>query len=135
MIDKTTGQFKFSKDFVVSKQSTPDELIHYFGMENVEAKGMGLGWGQYTVRNIQIDHTYFIITFYFNNHTLEIFNFIVSDKFIETGSWDDWSEKRELEKLDYYNNWLTSQIGEKDNFLGDRSAHFLTVKVDLQILF
>ncbi|MEO7045619.1 MAG: hypothetical protein ABI091_09965 [Ferruginibacter sp.] len=117
IIDSTKGELKFPGNFTVSSQTTPEEIIHFFGEENVDTREAGKGWKNYSVRNVKINQTYFIITFYFDNAILKMLDFIVNDKIIITGSWDDWSENEELQKRDYYNDWLTKQIGSNRQFI------------------
>ena len=88
--------------FTVSSQTKPKEIIDYFGLKNVSIRDVNTGWKHYSVRNTKINDTYFIITFYFDNNILKMLDFIVSDKLIVAASWDDWSEKKELQCRDYY---------------------------------
>ena len=117
IIDTRTGELRFAKDFLVSKQTTPEEVISYFGQDNVVFRDMNTGWKHYVVRNAKVNDTYFIFTFYFHNDILKMLDFIVSDKFIVAGSWADWSEKKELQNLDYFNDWLTKEIGSNRQFV------------------
>ena len=116
IIDSVNGHLRFANSFTVTSQTTPEEIVHYFGQENVSINDVKKGWKHYSVRNIKINDTYFIITFYFDNDILKMLDFIVSDKLIVGGSWDDWSEKKELQNRDYYNDWLTKQIGNNRQF-------------------
>jgi hypothetical protein len=117
IIDSANGHLRFANSFTVSSQTTPEEIVHYFGQENVSINDVKTGWKHYSVRNIKINDTYFIITFYFDDDILKMLDFIVSDKLMVAGSWDDWSEKKELQNRDYYDSWLTKQIGTNRQFL------------------
>ncbi|GAA4737956.1 hypothetical protein [Flavisolibacter ginsenosidimutans] len=116
IIDTKDGELRFAEKFVVSKQTTPQEVIRYFGQDKVVIRDMNTGWKHYSVRNAKVNDTYFIFTLYFDNDILKMLDFLVSDEVITAGSWDDWSERKELEKRDYYNEWLTKEIGNKRNF-------------------
>jgi hypothetical protein len=116
IIDKINGQLQFTNSFFVSKKTTHEELINYFGHENISVTDFKNGWKNYTVRNVHLNDTYFIFTFYFENKILKPLHFILSDKNIIAGSWKDWSEKKVLEKRDYYNDWLTNEIGKAREF-------------------
>lgn len=89
IIDSIKGQIRFSNDFAVCSQTKPEEIIDYLGQENVSIRDVNTGWKHYSVRNIKINETYFIITFYFDNDVIKMLDFIVSDKFIIAGSWND----------------------------------------------
>lgn len=116
IIDSRNGALRVSNDFTVSSQTTPEEIVHFFGQENVDIRDVRTGWKHYSVRNTRINDTYLIITFYFDNDILRMLDFIISDNFIVAGSWDDWSENNELQKRDYYNDWLTREIGYNRQF-------------------
>jgi len=117
IIDSVNGHLRFVNSFTVSSRTTPEEIIQYFGQENVSINDVKTGWKHYSVRNVKINDTYFIITFYFDNDILKMLDFIVSDKLIVAGSWDDWSEKKELQNRDYYDEWLTKEIGSNRQFV------------------
>lgn len=117
IIDSVNGHLRFVNSFTVSSRTTPEEIIQYFGQENVSINDVKTGWKHYSVRNVKINDTYFIITFYFDNDILKMLYFIVSDKLIVAGSWDDWSEKKELQNRDYYDEWLTKEIGSNRQFV------------------
>ena len=116
IIDSVNGHLRFANSFTVSSRTTTEEIIQYFGQENVSINDVKTGWKHYSVRNVKINDTYFIITFYFDNDILKMLDFIVSDKLIVAGSWDDWSEKKELKNRDYYNDWLTKEIGSNRQY-------------------
>jgi hypothetical protein len=116
IIDNKNGHLRVSSDFAVSTKTTPEELVHFFGQENVDIRDVKTGWKHYSVRNIKINDNYFLITFYFDNDVLKMLDFIVNDRFIVQGSWDDWNENIELQKRDFYNDWLTKEIGNNRQF-------------------
>ena len=116
MINYSEGQIVFSSEFTVSKLTTPNDIVNYFTDKKLGCRDLGNGWKHYTISNIQLKDTYFNMTFYFDNDVLKMTSFIVSDKPILESSWDDWSEESELKKLDYYNNWLTNEIGINRKF-------------------
>ena len=117
IIDIENGHLRFENGFTVSSQTIQEEIVQYFGQENVSINDIKTGWKHCSVRNIKINDTYFIITFYFDNDILKKLDFIISDKLIVDGSWDDWSEKKELQNRDYYNDWLTKEIGSDRQFV------------------
>ena len=116
IIDSVNGHLRFANSFSVSSRTTPEEIVQYFGQENVSINDVKTGWKHYSARNVKINYTYFIITFYFDNDILKMLDFIISDEPIVACSWDDWSEKKELQNRDYYNDWLTKEIGSKRQF-------------------
>jgi hypothetical protein len=115
-INKCNGHLLFSNDFEVSANTKTDELVLYFGQENVKITDMKNGWKHYVISNIKTNSIYFLGTLYFENDTLAFVSFGIDDKLITTDSWDNWSEENELQKRDYYDNWLTDQLGIKREF-------------------
>ncbi len=115
-IDSITGKLRVTETNFVSKQTTPDELFYYFRNNNLSVRDIQNGWKHYAVHNAKLNENYFIFTFYFENDILKMVDFIVSDSFIDTSSWSDWSEKKELEKKNFYDNWLTTEIGRARKF-------------------
>jgi hypothetical protein len=116
IIDSNSGQLCFDKDFFISQSTRQDEIINFFGQQNVEIKDVYTGWKHFTIRNVKVNDSYFTLTLYFDREILRMLSFIVSDKLIVTGSWDNWSEKKELENREYYDDWLTKQIGNNRKF-------------------
>jgi hypothetical protein len=116
LIDKFNGHLLFSNDFEVSPNTKPDDLLLYFGQENVKIRDIKNGWKHYVISNIKKDSIYFWGTFYFENGILSFLSFVIDDKLILTDSWNNWSEENELQKRDYYDNWLTEQLGKKREF-------------------
>lgn len=116
VIDRNTGQLKFSNEFIISKRTTAKQIVDYFGEENVEFRDVQTGWKHFSVRNAKIGDAYLNLTFYFERDILNMISFTVSDKFFIEGSWDNWSLENELEKQKYYDQWLTKEIGAKREF-------------------
>ena len=116
IIDSKTGDLILTNGFIVSQQTKPEQVISYFTKENLDIRDMHNGWKHYSVLNFKVIGTYFSMTFYFDNNTLKSLNFIVSNKVILMRSWDDWSEDEELKNRDYYDDWLTNQIGKAREF-------------------
>lgn len=116
IINSSRGEITFSSEFNVSKQTTPKEIVGHFTQESIDITDMGNEWKHYSIRNIQIMDSYFIMTFFFNNDILQRISIIVSDNFFDEGSRYDWSEKSELQNREYFDDWLTKEIGENRHF-------------------
>ena len=125
LIDKLTGNLVFSNSFRLTEQVKPEELISFFGHDDFTINDLKNGWKHYSIRNVKLGDTYFVFTFSYDNDLIKSVNFIVSDNFIVTGNWNTYSEKDELEKKDYYETWLTYEIGKKREFSwGTISANY-----------
>ncbi|WP_419803432.1 hypothetical protein [Mucilaginibacter sp.] len=105
--------------FIISQQTTPEEIISYFKKANLEIRDINNGWKHYSIRNFKVKDTYISMMFFFNIDNLNSIGFIVDDK-ITTSSWDDWSLEKELNKKDYYEDWLINQIGKVRQFAWGR---------------
>jgi hypothetical protein len=116
LIDVSNGHFLFSNTFTMSNRTTPDNLILYFGKENVKISDMQNGWRHYIVSNVQNEKIYLSLTFYFENNTLSFLSFTIDDKPISTNFWDNWSKENEIQKRLYFDDWLTKQFGKKREF-------------------
>lgn len=115
IIDSTNGGLIFSNDFTVSSKTIAEEIIVFFGLENKQPDEK-TGWCSYNVRHVKLGDTHLRTTFYFNNGSLKMTDFIIADKeFIEC-SWDDWNEKEELEQEKKYDKWISDQIGDCRQF-------------------
>lgn len=77
---------------------------------------MNNGWKHYVAWNIHLQDSYLCFTFFFEHEELKMIDFIVGDEPITMSSWDEWSEKDQLTKRDYYDNWLTNEIGDERKF-------------------
>lgn len=66
-----------------------------------------------------------ILTLYFHDEQLESVSIsALAERF--GGSWDDWSEEKELERKQFHDQWLTTSIGSStcDQSWGQLSSHF-----------
>ncbi len=125
ILDEINGTILLSDNFTISNKTTSEDLILHFGQSNIEIRDMQNGWKHYDIHNTRSNKIYLRLTFYFNNDMLSSLSFIIDDKQILPNSWDNWSKENELQKKEYFDNWLTKQLGERRKFpWGTVSADF-----------
>jgi hypothetical protein len=123
IIDRYKGEINISERFRISKFTTKEQLISFFGKENISINDMENGYTHYYIKNIDIGDSSFNFILIFNHEQLHsiIFGFDYSPD----DNWDNWSQEKELKRLDKYNNWLTQQIGTKRKYpWGEIGAFF-----------
>ncbi len=116
IIDKKTGSIYLTENFSISPNTNTQELIAIVSKEKIEAMDVGGGTIQYKIRNFQINDHFFLFDFYFHKNHLRFLTFILSDKPIVSGSWNNWTEKEERENKKRYDKWLTTQLGSYRKF-------------------
>jgi hypothetical protein len=116
ILNQFTGHLTISGEFSIAPKITSDEIIAYFGVEQVTVKDIKNGWVHYYLRNILIDQKYFAFVFLFCDGDLKHISFGFNLEPVINPSWDDWSVEKELEKKVIFDNWLTFQIGAGRTF-------------------
>ena len=116
IINNINGQLRLSNDFIVSSQTRTQEIVDYFGESNIVINDVNTGWKNHSISKIKINELNLTITFYFNKDILKMLNLIINDKGLIKSSWEDWDKDKELNQKEYFNDWLTSQIGRKRQF-------------------
>lgn len=95
----------------IDKNTSPDEILAAYAMDNITLTDMKNGWKHYTIRNIPLQGKYFHFTFFFLYNMLNMLSFRFSGQFIESPARDDRSEEAELQRAVDLNNWLDDEIG------------------------
>ena len=108
------GEINISDKFKISRSTTKNQLFDFFGEENISVRDVETGYIHYTVRDIYIGESNFIFVTTFYHETINSVSFVFD--YSPTDTWNDWSEEKELKRLDKYEKWLTQQIGTKRNY-------------------
>jgi hypothetical protein len=117
MIDKNTGHIIISDEVVIKHNDLREGILSLNIGQRGEESNHNNGWSWIWERNAFIDNKYFIFHFAFFENRLKEIHFLVNDtKFELTNSWETWSEKKELEKLEQYKKWLTNELGTQKEF-------------------
>jgi len=123
VINNYYGEIIISDKFKISKTTTKEEFISFFGEKNVSIRDMNNGYIHYFIRNINIQNSNFSFNLVFNQEQLSSITFNFDT--LPTDNWDNWSEEKELKRLEKYNNWLNHQIGSKRDYQwGNIGAYF-----------
>lgn len=116
ILDSKTGAIVLSEDIRISSITQPAKLKEYFGHKELKALSMGNGWVHYSVKNIQVEDEYFIFIFIFYKDILKTISFVISNHPFSEASWEDWSKETEAKNRNFFENWLSGQIGSQRNF-------------------
>lgn len=117
MIDKNTGNLTLDSGKAILSTTSLGEIKDFKLSEVQEEQDMGNGWVHFTVRNVEVSGTYFIITFIFHEKALESVLFVINDSPFDLNiGWESWSEQKERNNAVLYNNWLNKEIGTSRNF-------------------
>ncbi len=116
ILNQFTGHLIISGEFSITQEITSEEIIAYFGVEQVTVKDIKNDWVHYYLRNILIDQKYFSFVFLFCDGDLKHISFGFNPEPVINPSWDEWSVEKELETKVIFDNWLTSQIGAERTF-------------------
>ena len=117
MIDIRTGNITIDTNLTINQNSDYDSVSKMNLGEIQEVDDMGNGWIWIRTKNIMISGYFFNISFGFNNNRIKELYFVLSEsRFYINSDWSDWSEKKELENLEFYNDWLKKDIGSQREF-------------------
>jgi hypothetical protein len=124
MIDKNTGNVIIS-NLIHIKHNDLKQYISLLHIGETSAQhDHGNGWSWIQENNVFADGNYFIIRFGFFESKLKQLFLSVSDTKFEFDN-TDWSEEKELKKLEIYKNWLAQELGSQREFAwGTASALF-----------
>jgi hypothetical protein len=110
IIDSTNGQLKISDQFIVSKNSTSDDLFGHYKSSDIEVWDVNNGFIHYTIMDVKLQEKYFFFSFCFFRDRFDSLRFGFKN---QPGmlSWDDWSEAKEIQNKVEHDHWLNSEIG------------------------
>lgn len=117
MIDNKTGYITFDNKRIINQNSDLESIANMGLGESQEVDDMKTGWIWLRIKNIMSSGYFFNISFAFNNSRLRELNFVMNNqKYDLDENWSDWSDKKELENLKFYQDWLQKEIGSQRNF-------------------
>jgi len=111
-----SGQIILAEGLMISSQTVPSQFFKYFKQEEVKLLDLKNGWIHYQLENVKLQDKYFKFDLTFFGEKLKSISFSFQFQAYEPSSWDDWSEKEELQKCALYENWLTSEVGVQRSF-------------------
>ena len=114
IINKYSGQLTINKSFALSSKTKPGELLDYFGQDKVNVKDITNGYFYYFITDVPVDGDRFSFVLIFYGDRLDMIEF--GFDYSPDDTWENWSEEKELRRVEKYNNWLTRQIGNARNF-------------------
>ena len=112
IIDTQNGDFSLHDGFRITKRTSPEDLLDYFGTGLMDQADHGNGWKKLSIRNVLIDDDYFCFSFWFSMDVLQSIHFVVDEKEFEFNTWDHFSETDEPKRHGFYIEWLANQIGD-----------------------
>ena len=126
MIHKTTGRLELSESITIQANDTFEKINALKLGEVQEVRDMQNGYKWLTIKNLQVDKHFFILSLCFHNNRLISVNILVDDKRFDLNlSWIDWSEEDELTKLAVYKKWIKAELGHEGKFpWGEISASY-----------
>lgn len=125
MIDDVTGSLTIPGEITIMPLSQKKQLITFLTKNNAESWDVKNGWEHFYLRNIKINDKYFFFDFMFYNEILNRIDFCFYDNPVKNASWNDWSEAKELERLEIFKAWLSKEAGNTEEFAwGKAGAYF-----------
>lgn len=109
IINKDTGELCFDDGFVVSKNTTLEELLRHFGKDKITKSEYNRN--VYILQQQKLGKYYLKFYFYFGKQHLNKIEFEVETKPIER---IPWSSNRDVET-----RWIARQLDDKSNFKWD----------------
>lgn len=109
IINKDTGELCFDNGFVVSKNTTLEELLRHFGKDKITKSEYNRN--VYILQQQKLGKYYLKFYFYFGKQHLNKIEFEVETKPIER---IPWSSNRDVET-----RWIARQLNDKSNFKWD----------------
>ena len=117
MIDQKTGCITLSPTCQLKAGTTFDDVFALSLGEVQEVVDRGKGWRWLTVRNLEVDGYYLILSLGFRANALNLIELVTSqDRFDLTRDWDSWSESDERNLLNKLQDWLRNELGHEGRF-------------------
>jgi hypothetical protein len=117
MIDIRTGHITIDTNLTINKNSDFESVRKMKLGEIQQVDDMGNDWIWIRIKNIVISGYFFNFSFGFNKNRIKELYFAMSDSRFDINSdWSESSEKKELGKLEFYNDWLKKEIGSQRLF-------------------
>ena len=110
-LDAANGDFLLIKEVVITKETTYSSLRAQFPTHKIWEVGTGYYWIYFD--KCPFEGKLFHVAVCFEGERLFSIEFSMNER---QTSWEDWSETYELQTEKYYQQWLTSQIGEVRSF-------------------
>ena len=110
-LDTTNGDFLLIKEGVITRETTYSSLRVQFPTHKIWEVGTGYYWIYFD--QCLFERRFFSVALCFKGEHLFSIEFFMNER---QTSWEDWSETYELQTEKYYQQWLTSQIGEVRSF-------------------
>ena len=125
VFDLLNGQIILPENLIISSHTVPSQILKSFKPEEVKLLDLKNGWIHYQLENVKLQNKYFKFDLCFLDETLKSISFSFQSQAYEPFSWDDWSEKEELQKCALFENWLTGEVGVHRKFLwGEIGAYY-----------
>ena len=125
VFDLLNGQIILSENLIISSHTVPSQILKSFKPEEVKLLDLKNGWVHYQLENVKLQDKYFKFDLCFLDEKLKSISFSFQSQAHKPSSWDDWSEKEELQKCALFENWLTSKVGVHRNFFwGNIGAYY-----------
>jgi hypothetical protein len=117
MIDRQTGQLALAPKVRICAGDSLEAVASLsLGDSNV-THDMHTGWIWLFARSVQVQTHYYGLHFGFCHNKLKMISLVVSQEpFEPIGSWDTWSEGREIQRLKVYKQWLLKELGREGRF-------------------
>ncbi|MCZ8286386.1 MAG: hypothetical protein O9353_13120, partial [Bacteroidia bacterium] len=116
LINIKTGEFALNGGFVVSNQTTENDLTAHFGEERVSVRDFKNGHSNCSIRNLKLGELYFILSFYFLNGRITRTEILVNtEPYDDNAGWDSFDKEREIKKGKFIEQWMAGQKQGDDN--------------------
>jgi hypothetical protein len=125
LINTENGEFTINDGFIVSNQTTLNDLLLHFGKEKlIESKNMAKDYcGYYRTSQLEIDGLFFKFSFEFKDEILKIIYFEIETEPKERIEWTfnhvfetDWIKAQTNDKTEF--NWNNISPGNSSYFVG-----------------
>lgn len=109
LINKNTGAFTIDDNFIITHQTSLEEMTNYFGESGLTKSKYVKDC--YTSIQVNIEELYFKFRFTFNQEVLKSIAFEIETEPIERIAW---SSNEAVET-----NWIAKQMGDKSGYVWD----------------
>ena len=117
MINTTTGHINISDSVELTFKTKFDSIKDLTLGQTQEVSDMQNGYKWIYIKNLKIDQLYFNMSLCFYQELLESISFVLQDLPFElVSTWNIPNKDEEHKKLERFNSWLTSEIGEQRTF-------------------
>ncbi|GAB3876917.1 hypothetical protein GCM10028824_35670 [Hymenobacter segetis] len=117
MIDQQTGHLTLAPSVCICAGDSLETVAALVVGESTEVRDLHNGWKWLSTHNVPVGPNYVHFHFCFCQNCLQMISVGISpERTALLGSWENWSERAERERLGALKHWVREELGREGRF-------------------